>query len=269
MNSAHWDQLAPEYDSEVFSVLAHDRRGLIARAIAQAGGPRRIASDLGCGPGRFLPLLAANFRRVYAVDHSAPLIDQARHHCRELSNIQYVVADVSQAADLPAVHCALSVNALLSPAIDQRRQTLDFYSDHVHPSGTLVLVVPSLESAHLSRQMLIEWNFRTGATPSEAVEDGFESPSLSEVQLARQGVLDAGGVPTKHYLREELEAALSGRRFRIQTIEKLEYPWTTEFHSPPPWMQSPLPWDWLLIAQRRRAVRRSVSTSSRSTSRKI
>lgn len=256
MNADHWDRIAPAYDHEVFSVLANDTDRQIEQAIEVAGGARRIASDLGCGPGRFLPLLASRFRRVYAVDHSANLIDQARRNCADLTNVQYVVGDVARGADLPQVHLALSVNALLTPQLGLQRKTLDFYSEHVRPGGVLLLVVPSIESAHLSRQMLIEWNLREGHSPTEAIEDGFSDPSSREARETRQGVLDAGGVPTKHFLREELEAVLTQRRFRVELISKLEYPWTTEFHSPPEWMQSPGPWDWLVVARRRRTRRK-------------
>lgn len=258
MNADHWDDLAPRYDEEVFNVLAHDREGRLARQIAAAAGPRRCASDLGCGPGRFLPLLAENFQRVYAVDHSPQLVAQAERHCAEYHNIRYLVADVAGLADrLPPVHLALSVNALLTPALDRQRQMLDVFAEHVRPGGTLLLVVPSLESAHLTRQMLIEWNLREGATSVAALREGFPDASAREAQDARQGVLEVGGVPTKHFLREELLALLQLRTFRVQEIAKLRYPWTTEFHAPPEWMQAPYPWDWMVVAQRQRPRLRS------------
>lgn len=256
MDATHWDNLAPRYDGEVFSVLANDRGRRIERCIAEAGGPRRLASDLGCGPGRFLPLLSPHFRRVYAVDHSAQLIAQARTACAALRNVHYVVQDVAAAADLPQVHLALSVNALLTPSLELQRHTLDFYAEHVRPGGTLLLVVPALESAHLSRQMLIEWNLRDGATPAVAEREGFVSPSSQEARLARRGVFDTGGVPTKHFLREELMALLELRGFQIAEAIKLEYSWTTEFHNPPEWMRAPYPWDWLITAHRARVKSR-------------
>ncbi|MCA9056564.1 MAG: methyltransferase domain-containing protein [Planctomycetaceae bacterium] len=255
MDAQHWDRLAPRYDGEVFSVLDHDRLGLISQRIADAGGTRRVASDLGCGPGRFLPLLSPAFRRVYAVDHSAELIAQARRSCAGLTNVQYVVQNVAALSDLPTVHLALSVNALLTPSLELQRQMLDFYAEHVRPGGTLLLVVPAFESAHLTRQMLIEWNLRDCATPDNALIDGFQPVSRTEAAEARQGVLETGGVPTKHFSQEELETLLSLRGFQVREMLKLEYPWTTEFHDPPDWMQTPGPWDWLVVARRTRVNR--------------
>ncbi len=267
MDASHWDDLASRYDEEVFNVLAHDKEGRLAGEIAAAGGPRRIASDLGCGPGRFLPLLARNFQRVYAVDHSPQLVAQARRHGAGYDNIRYVVADLACLADrLPTVHLALSVNALLTPELDRQRQILDAFAEHVRPGGTLLLVVPSLESAHLARQMLIEWNLREGATSAAALCEGFPDATAQEARHARQGVLDVGGVPTKHFSQEELFALLQLRTFRVREITRLRYPWTTEFHAPPEWMQVPDPWDWMVVAQRQRPRLRSRREGSRGRS---
>ncbi|MAG16654.1 MAG: methyltransferase type 11, partial [Phycisphaerae bacterium] len=34
------------------------------------------------------------------------------------------------------------------------------------------------------------------------------------------------------------------------SIDKIEYDWTTEFHNPPRWLGTPLPWDWLFVARK-------------------
>ena len=253
MDAQHWDRLAPRYDGEVFNVLAHDTRSLISERIAAAGGPRKTASDLGCGPGRFLPLLARSFGHVHAVDHSAELISQARMNCRDLENVEYTVADVARVNELPRVHLALSVNALLTPSLEEQRRTLNLYARHVRPGGTLLLVVPSLESAHLSRQMLIEWNLSEGANPASAIRGESGPATAKEAKYFRQGVMDAGGVPTKHFSREELATMLGLRGFIVRETTKLEYSWTTEFHNPPQWMTHPGPWDWLVVARRKRS----------------
>jgi hypothetical protein len=74
------------------------------------------------------------------------------------------------------------------------------------------------------------------------------SPSLDN--QARQGILLIDGVPTKHYLKEELELWLKGVGLTVEKTLKLEYPWDTEFENPPKSMQEPYPWDWLVVARR-------------------
>ena len=57
-------------------------------------------------------------------------------------------------------------------------------------------------------------------------------------------------MPTKHYLREELTTTAARFGLAVQEIEKIEYPWSSEFNSPPRWMRAPFPWDWLVLLQK-------------------
>ena len=36
----------------------------------------------------------------------------------------------------------------------------------------------------------------------------------------------------------------------VVSIEKVKYPWNTEFENPPEWMKKPYPWDWLAILKK-------------------
>ena len=60
------------------------------------------------------------------------------------------------------------------------------------------------------------------------------------------------GVPTKHWLREELQVALRAAGFVVESVDKVEYGWDTEFPDPPRWMKDPWPWDWAVAARRSR-----------------
>lgn len=109
-----------------------------------------------------------------------------------------------------------------------------------------MLVVPSLNSALLTAYRHLQWNLRNGMDPKDAQREA----ALNSKGL-EHGTVHIDNVPTKHYLKEELEALLDARGFDVLAIEKLEYPWSTEFDSPPRWMKAPYPWDWFVAAQRR------------------
>jgi hypothetical protein len=64
------------------------------------------------------------------------------------------------------------------------------------------------------------------------------------------GLLAIDGVPTKHWLREELEVALRAAGFAVEAVDKVEYDWSTEFSDPPKWLKAPYPWDWAVAARR-------------------
>ena len=125
-----------------------------------------------------------------------------------------------------------------------------YLTETVRPGGHIVLVVPSLESALYASHRLVEWNIRSGIYPQKALKEWFEEPDQDGAEIARGGVVNCGGVPTKHYLEQELISTASRFKLRIKNSDKIECPWSTEFNSPPRWMSNPQPWDWLILLQK-------------------
>ena len=251
MNRAYWNRMAGRYEDEIFSVLDHDRRALVADKVRRYGGKNRTATDVGCGIGHFLPLLAATFRHVAALDLSARCLARARARFPQLANVSYRAVDLSApGVRLPPADFALCVNAAIAPALERRNRLLDVACRHLRPGGHLVLVVPALESSLLTDFRLIEWNLRDGLSPRRAAGAGFRAHRSAAKPRIHEGVVPIDGVETKHYLREELVALLAHRGLRALETEKIEYPWSSEFAAPPRWMKAPLPWDWLVVAEK-------------------
>jgi 2-polyprenyl-3-methyl-5-hydroxy-6-metoxy-1,4-benzoquinol methylase len=250
MNKQYWDTLAETYDADVFSVIQNDRADVVRASIKKLSSRTKTATDLGCGPGKFLPLLADSFRHVYAVDISRSCLKQAKVKCSKFTNISYLRADfTARSFSIPPSDLLLCVNSLLIPSITKRSKMFQALTQQVNPKGHLLLVVPSLESAFLSDFRLIEWNLKSGLSPSASVRCGFSNNPDSASRLA-QGIVETGDVPTKHYLKEELLILLKDLNFEVLSTQKVEYDWSTEFPSPPHWMKEPYPWDWLIIGQK-------------------
>ena len=74
---------------------------------------------------------------------------------------------------------------------------------------------------------------------------------IQQINNIKQGVTDIDNVPTKHYLKEELELLLTLEGFEVSHINKINYGWDTEFHKPPKWLAEPYPWDWMCIAKKK------------------
>lgn len=251
MKRAYWDRMAARYEDEIFEVAKQDREGLVLGAIARHANPAGTASDLGCGIGDFLPALSTRFREVLAVDLSAKCIARARAQCSGLKNVSYRTLDLAKpGVRLPRVDVALSVNSLLTPSLAHRGRMLNAVCGSIRPGGHLVLVVPSLESALLADFRLVEWNLRDGISPRVAARTGFQTGKGADHPKLREGIVEVGGVATKHHLREELIALLTSRGMEILRIEKIQYAWNTEFAIPPRWMKDPYPWDWMCEARK-------------------
>jgi SAM-dependent methyltransferase len=251
MNRTYWNHMADRYEAEIFSVLKHDRAELIASKLSRYGKKNSVASDIGCGIGHFLPLLSRQFRQVLALDISSRCIARARARHAHLCNVTYRTLDLATPGiRLPKADFALCVNSAIAPAIAQRNRLLDVTCRHLRTGGHLVLVVPALESTFLTDFRLIEWNLRDGMRPAHAVRAGFRALRPTHKPRAHEGVIRIDQVETKHFLKEELMILLKNRGLRTLEIEKIEYPWNSEFTSPPRWMQAPYPCDWLFVARK-------------------
>ena len=252
MKEERWDAIADHYEDEVLSVFDHDRRGLVRDKIKKYGSRSLLASDLGCGLGKYLPLLASQFKEVHACDYSAGLLDKARAANSDLENVHLKKIDLSDAAvRLPKVDFTLCVNVLISPDLAARLKVFKNIARQLSKGGHVVMVLPSLESALYANSRLVQWNLRCGVDPSRAEKDGFRGVEPSGEEVVRGGVVYAGDLKMKHFVKEEVIAIADGLRFDTVSVEKLEYRWDTEFKEPPAWMGEPFPWDWLVVLRKR------------------
>jgi len=251
MNRAYWDNLAEDYDEQIFSVLRSDDTGKIAECIAQHACPTKTAADLGCGPGQITPLLAQSFRHVHACDISQGLLQSARTRCNDHSNVDFHRVDLTnrKAPPFEPVDFVLCVNVLLTADLELRERLWESITSLVGEDGTLLLVLPSLESALYTNFRRVDSHVRSGSSGEEAVSAGLDHEE-DNVALLEQGVRGIDGVKTKHFLREEIIVQLADRSLRVTEISKITYDWTTEFAEPPEWLGPPHPWNWLVIAKR-------------------
>ena len=249
MKREYWDKHADSFEDEIFSVFDNDTAGLIVSKLDKYGSRRQVASDIGCGIGGFLPDMSRCFKSVLAVDISSKCLKRAEKLYPVLRNVSYRHADLTDPKlKLSKVDLALSVNSVLMPSIRDRREMTKNICRHIKPGGHLVITVPSVESAMLTSAMLVEWNLRIGISPGSATAARFSAPPSSR-QL-RDGVFIIDGVPTKHFLKEELTHVLASSDMTVLESEKIDYPWTSEFERPPKWMKDPYPWDWLIVAKK-------------------
>ncbi len=116
----------------------------------------------------------------------------------------------------------------------------------LNKDGDLILVVPSLESKLYTNIIANRWN--VDGDHGEKIESSKKAFELAK--NIKQGVTDIDKVPTKHYLKEELELLLTLEGFKVVSVEKINYTWKTEFNEPPKWLQEPFPWDWMCVAKK-------------------
>lgn len=247
MDRKYWETIAHNYNEEIFDVFRNDKAGIIRSAIQEYGSASKHVMDIGCAVGKWIPFLAVNFKKVIATDISAKNIELAKKNCQAFSNVEYIRADMSD-AKLKIAPCdvAICINAILTGSLAKRIIFFKSLGKCLKKSGTLILVVPSLESSLYTSIIRHRWKVDPAANKKYTTKE-----YAQKIQNYRQGNIEIDRVPTKHYLAEELTLLLSNEKFNVTEIRKVEYSWKTEFLRPPKWLKDPYPWDWMCIAKRR------------------
>lgn len=248
MDRKYWEKIAPDYSEEIFDVLKNDKKAIISAAIKKVAGPSKTVLDAGCAIGKWLPVLSPLFKKVIAADISSKNLEIAKALHPQLTNIEYLRADMSHSRlTLPVCDVAVCINAILTDSLRKRNTFFHNLSLSLKKKGHLILVVPSLESWLLTRIVQRRWN----------IDMKLFDIKLSDKEAAKryhnmqEGNAEIDSVPTKHYLREELILLLMNEGFIAEDMQKIEYAWTTEFVKPPEWLERPGPWDWLIVARKK------------------
>jgi 2-polyprenyl-3-methyl-5-hydroxy-6-metoxy-1,4-benzoquinol methylase len=248
MKRQYWEKMATTYQEEIFDVLQQDKKKLLVQAIHRYAKPTDQVIDIGCAVGKWLPVLSPLFKKVMALDISANNLKIAASLYPTLTNVAYKRADMSnpQLRLQPAAF-GICINAILTPHAKDRTIFFKNLKKCIKKKGTLIMTVPSLESYLLTRILQQQIGI-----DKKAFAGNISIPKMKmSWKNLLQGVGDIDDVPHKHFLEEELLFNLQQVDFNVLEIKKIEYPWSTEFNRPPKWLQSPYPWDWMIVAQRK------------------
>lgn len=243
----HWDSIGSGYDDSIFDVFASDRQQVLTTLIAKYGGKSKLAIDFGCGTGKAFRYLCPAYKSVIGIDISRELLAVAAG--RGYKNVSLRKGDLTKAVRVPPADFALCCNVIMLESMDQNLRMFRNIHRSLKKGAVALIVLPSLESFFYSANRLIEWHRREGTSLNQIEADEFNGFSGSKREIIN-GVVKIDGVPTKHYLKQEIQRMLIDTGFRPSVPIELEYDWTTEYAEPPKWMKGPYPWDWLVIAKK-------------------
>lgn len=240
----HWNKIAHSYEEEIFDVFHSDKDKKLPHYFQKYANPDHDALDLGCGIGKAFPYLSPAFRKVHAVDISDKCLDIAAN--KQYANINFQKVDLTDPElKLPQAHFGFCCNVLLLPDLQKNIAMIKNAYKALRKDSAAIFVMPSLDSILFYAWRLIEWNRMEGVSPADIPESEFSYFSGSKRDIF-QGLIKIDGVVTKHYSHPEIEVIFRDAGFRIGTIDRIEYDWSTEFAQPPKWLKGPYPWDWLV-----------------------
>ena len=159
MKQQYWEKIAPSYSDEIFDVLQNDHKGIIRKTIQKLASPKKTVVDVGTAIGKWLPVLSPAFKKVYAIDISKKNLSIASRHYASLKNVVYRHVDMSSKKNTtPPCDVAVCINAILTSSLNDREVFFRSLNASLKLNGTLVLVVPSLESWLLTHIISNQFN---------------------------------------------------------------------------------------------------------------
>ena len=240
----HWDKIGKQYDVEIFDVFKSDRKQTLPTYFKKHADKKGIAIDFGCGTGKSFEYIAPLFKRIIAVDISKELLEQATQ--RPFKNIELKRLDLTNPSlSLPKADFAFCCNVAMLPEIEKTNTIIRNIQRSLKPGGTALLVLPSLDSVLYASWRLIQVYKKEGIKLEDIPDSEFHYLKASRRRLV-EGIIYIDNVPTKHFMRPELDVVFAAAGFTLTKVDKVEYTWDTELSSPPRWLKEPYPWDWLV-----------------------
>ncbi len=240
----HWNRIGSSYDNQIFDVFKSDRKKILPAYFKKYANKNGIAIDFGCGTGKSFEYISPLFKKIVAVDISNELLEQAKK--RPFKNIELKQLDLTnRKLSLPKADFAFCCNVAMLPEIEKTHTIIRNIQKSLKPGGTALLVLPALDSVLYSSWRLIEVYKKEGIDVDDIPDSEFHYLKASRRRLV-EGIIYIDDVPTKHFMRPELDVVFTAAGFTLTKVEKVEYSWDTELSSPPRWLKEPYPWDWLV-----------------------
>lgn len=245
MEAKDWDKLATptEYYSEILSPLEYPKsKRQLCRALRKHASKNKQVLDLGCGLGRIIPYLSTRFKHVTAIDFSPEMVSHAKMHARKNTTVEQ--ADMRNLRAYKHFDVVLSINSILAPSIPEADHILKQIKQTLKNRGTLIAVLPSMDSAIYVAMLVYEQQLRQTTRQRAKTRT---KHIIGQYDYLR-GLFTEDGTQ-KFYYNFEILYRLKKAGFHKITIEKLHYPWSAleNYHMNFPRQEQP--WDWLVTAR--------------------
>lgn len=231
-----WNALAHVFERETCDITRETGGDRIVRLMRSVRFSKSaVLVDLGCGIGTFVERYGARFARTYAVEHAPRIIARGKKRLAGRDDITWITSNIPPAvrrigrkADL-----AVCMNVITMPQARIRESMWRALAQVTKKRGRALIVVPSSESDRMVDRI---------AYDTTLAEWKAEAPN---------GLVERDGSRQKHFARDELEELLARHGFRIRKMQRVFYPWKIEGLRKPRAAGTRMPWDWLVLAERR------------------
>ncbi|WP_260295981.1 class I SAM-dependent methyltransferase [Sedimenticola hydrogenitrophicus] len=234
-----WNRM-DNYEESIISLYHRPGTSQLLQRIAAIVTPETTAADIGCGHGYFLGELASA-KRILAVDYAQNSIDQAR--TRAPRHTEFLLQHLAELALPEPVDLALCFSALMPENHTQALLMLERLTHSIKAGGTLLLVVPAMESLLYVINQVHYHEVRQGRE-KESISQRM-SEFLSTFNNPLGYVRSSNGQVTKYWLAEEIVSQLQ-QAGRTMGLEQFKVPVTwRDYAAEADWQQAVQPpWFW-------------------------
>ncbi|MFH1401238.1 MAG: class I SAM-dependent methyltransferase [Nanoarchaeota archaeon] len=252
MEAKHWDAFADQksYFDRVHSPFGDPTtKRRFMRLVMPFFDRRKDTIDLGTGIGNLIPHLAESFKSVTAVDFSPEMVDFCRSH-HQASNLSLDVADIRNLRRFyGSFDVAFAVNSMLGPTrSDLRRQFAEAFRT-LRENGTLIAVLPSMESEIHVAMRVFEEHMRRHHDERAARAEAAAVIGKHRLDFMLGRFRSSQG-DQKWCYRFEVMDLLAEVGFASTSIDRLRYPWSSLPNVEMGFARHPGPWDWFVVAKR-------------------
>jgi len=235
MDSRPWNKFAKNFEDEICDITASHRGRDLDKLVKSIKVPGKdgVLVDLGCGIGTFILTYGRRFKRVVGVEFAAGFVARAKRRCSRLKHVEWLNMSAHLAPEAIGTCADLTacMNVITSPSAKKRDALFASVAEVTKPGGYTFMVLPSLESAELVKQLT-------------------RRPGSKVPKRAKDGIVRRGNARQKHYTRAELAKTLARYGFKAERIIPIAYPWEEDGLDAPENAKNRTPWDWACVARR-------------------
>jgi SAM-dependent methyltransferase len=247
--ASSWSRAAAIYEQEFVNPHLPQVRSPLRptlRALARRGAT--AVADLGCGIGPLVPLLAKNFRRVWAVDFADAMLARARQKAKALTNVTFLQRSL---LDLRPLHgkldVAVAVNSLVMPDIRDLDAALAEIRRCLKPGAALVGIVPAMDAVHYQTMLLLERALDRGQPLDAARKNAAHHNEHDSYDFAF-GEYRFRGIEQHFWQPFEVRYRFEKAGLRLRQLKKVHLAWQ-QFACWRDTRDQPPPWDWYFLAR--------------------
>lgn len=253
-----WDKIAPNYLDEIISPFHHSIYNPLNSFLKRIRGKRKlIVADLGCGAGHLLPRLAKSFARVYAVDYSANMLENAKDFTANLppkqqSKISFHKRDLSNLhSDRNKFDTAIASNSIITVNPVELKKIFREIFNSIRPGGHFMGVFPALEAIQEEFRYCYNNELKKFGSDDLARASVRKKLKTNKVNF-KLGHYNTGDMVQKYFTQYELVSYLEAVGFCKIIFDRVIYNQNYSYNYGDENTQDHPPmWDWAIYCEKK------------------